>query len=249
MLFSVAAHAAPVLSSAVFQLGALRTFVQQAHHVLREELSVPYEVELKTEPPPEEKKEDPPPEEPKEPPPSSPPPKAEKPVAAAPAAAKAGQVIAAKEDEPVDFTKFSMVQGSNGVYAGGVTASSGTSNQAVTDRNARPNGVVGGKGNVDGPGPADVSRAAAPASRDWNCSHLFPAEADANDINSALVSVVVTVRPDGAAQTVTVVNDPGHGFGRAARTCAMSQRYAPALDRAGQPTIGKTTPFTVRFTR
>jgi protein TonB len=59
----------------------------------------------------------------------------------------------------------------------------------------------------------------------------------------------VTVRPDGSAQSVKVLSDPGNGFGRAARTCALSQRFEAAFDRTGQAITGTTAPFTVRFTR
>jgi periplasmic protein TonB len=57
------------------------------------------------------------------------------------------------------------------------------------------------------------------------------------------------VRPDGTPLSVNVVNDPGHGFGRAARMCALTRRFTPALDRTGQPIAGATPPFVVRFTR
>jgi protein TonB len=48
---------------------------------------------------------------------------------------------------------------------------------------------------------------------------------------------------------VKVVSDPGFGFGRAARVCALSRRYTPALDRTGSPTVSATPPIKVRFTR
>jgi protein TonB len=48
---------------------------------------------------------------------------------------------------------------------------------------------------------------------------------------------------------VKVVSDPGHGFGRAARMCALGRRYTPGNDRAGQPITGTTPPIKVRFTR
>jgi len=254
LLLSGVLHSTAMARSAL-SLSEMRAYARDAHAFAHDVLVSTLEVDTQPEPPPPapEVKEDPPPQAEPEPPTEQPPPKAEKRPESAPAAAKAAQVLTAKEDPqaPVDLTGFSMVQGNASTYAGGVTAANGTSNQAVSDKNARPNGVVGGKGTADSaqPGGPDRSKTAAPASRDWNCSHLFPSEADADDINSAVVSVVVTVKPDGTAQSVAVVNDPGHGFGRAAKTCAMSQRYAPALDRVGQAAGGKTLPFTVRFTR
>jgi protein TonB len=75
----------------------------------------------------------------------------------------------------------------------------------------------------------------------------FPPEA--REINHALVVVVVDVRKDGTAASVAVKSDPGHGFGRAARTCALGRLYQPARDREGKPTGGPTDPVTVRFLR
>jgi protein TonB len=59
----------------------------------------------------------------------------------------------------------------------------------------------------------------------------------------------VTVRPDGSALSVKVVSDPGHGFGRAARECALRQMYMPARDKQGHPVVGTTPPINVKFTR
>ncbi|HEU4535618.1 MAG TPA: hypothetical protein VFS00_15935, partial [Polyangiaceae bacterium] len=161
-----------------------------------------------------------------------------------------GRVLTAKEDDTLDLTGNTIVQGNADTYAGGVTAAKGTSTAPVYDRNARPTGVVGGKGTADAPA-VDLTRAAAPASKDWNCSHLFPPEADAEDINQATVSIVVNVRPTGTPEAVTVLRatPPNVGFERAARSCALTQRYTAGVDRVGQPAGGKTAPFTVRFTR
>jgi protein TonB len=82
---------------------------------------------------------------------------------------------------------------------------------------------------------------------DWNCSRLFPNDAEAGD--SAIVSIVVTVAPDGTPKAVSVLRDPGHGFGAAARACALGQRFSIGLDREGNPTTATTPPITVRFTR
>ena len=252
LLLSVAVHAVPV-SQVARDLVEARDYVREARDVLHEFLWAQYEVELKPEtppppPPPPEPTPEPPPPEPAAPPPPNAP-KAEK-AEPPPAAAQAAKVLTAKDDEPLDLTGNTIVQGNADTYAGGVTASSGTSKGPVYDRNARPTGVVGGRGAPDAPA-VDLTRAAAPASKDWNCSHLFPPEADAEDINQATVSIVVTVRPDGTAGLITVLkaNPPNVGFERAARSCALTQRYTAALDLRGQPAGGKTAPFTVRFTR
>ncbi|HEU4413075.1 MAG TPA: hypothetical protein VFS43_47980 [Polyangiaceae bacterium] len=253
LLLSAAVHAVPVARAARDLIEA-RDYVREARDVLHEFLWSQYEVELKPEPPPPPPEPPPPAPEPPPPEPAAPPPpkapKAEKPPEPPPAAAQAGKVLTAKDDEPLDLTGNTIVQGNADTYAGGVTAAKGTSTAPVYDRNARPNGVVGGRGTTDAPA-VDLSRAAAPASKDWNCSHLFPPEADAEDVNNATVSIVVNVRPNGTPESITVLSatPPKLGFERAARSCALMQRYTAAVDRAGQPAGGKTAPFTVRFTR
>ena len=136
-------------------------------------------------------------------------------------------------------------------YAGGVTASSGTSKKAVRDLAAVPGGVPGGTGTkpaaeVAGP---DLSRAPSLlGSTSWeDCD--FPPEADVDQIDLAKVTIAVTVAPDGTPQEVRVVKDPGHGFGRAARSCAMRKRFEPARNREGRPVLGTVPPFNVKFER
>ena len=68
-------------------------------------------------------------------------------------------------------------------------------------------------------------------------------------INSAVVRIVVTVSPDGRAKSVQVVKDPGYGFGALARQCAFRMRYNPGFDTAGNAVTKTTPPFTVRFNR
>jgi protein TonB len=36
-----------------------------------------------------------------------------------------------------------------------------------------------------------------------------------------------------------VLQDPGHGFGREAKRCAMRERFEPGLDRDGRPISDK----------
>ena len=82
----------------------------------------------------------------------------------------------------------------------------------------------------------------------WNdCD--FPAEADIEGIDSAVVQLTVTVGPNGRAKSVTVLKDPGFGFGQSARSCAFRKQFNAALDRAGTAITMSTAPFTVRFTR
>jgi periplasmic protein TonB len=171
-----------------------------------------------------------------------------------PAAAQASKVLTreAAPDEPVDLTGNSFVTGNADTYAGGVTAASGTSTEAVRDLNATGNGVPGGKGkakeNVAAQEAPDLSTTPTlPPGRSWQCA--FPPEADTDQIDFQVVPILVTVRPDGSAQSVKVISDPGHGFGRAARECALRQSYLPARDRQGRAVVGTTPPINVKFTR
>jgi len=101
---------------------------------------------------------------------------------------------------------------------------------------------------VPPPAPAiDRSRAAAlSGSNEWSCP--WPDEAEADGIDIAVVVVTITVDASGHATRVDVV-DPGHGFGRETRRCAMQRTYVPALDRDGRPTASTMKPIRVRFAR
>jgi periplasmic protein TonB len=171
------------------------------------------------------------------------------------AAAQAGEVLvqdSEEEDETDDSNENTFVTGDAGTYAGGVTASSGTSTVPVRGSVVADGGVPGGGGTpVAAPKPAapDLSRAAwLDGNTSWDdCD--FPGEADRDRIRDALVGIVVTVRPNGTAQSVVVVDDPGHGFARTASACALKHTYVPALDRTGRTIWGTTRTFHVGFHR
>jgi protein TonB len=153
-------------------------------------------------------------------------------------------------DEPVDLTGEGFVTGNADRFAGGITAKSGTSKQAVRSAAATPTGVPGGTGTAPAPVvPAeDKSRPAAPdPSVSWKDCGFTP-EADIEGINEARVGLAVTVGPDGRAKSVSVVKDPGYGFGALARNCAFRKSFQVGLDTAGTP-VTKTAVFTVKFTR
>src|SRR5262249_13006431 len=140
--------------------------------------------------------------------------------------------------------------GSGSTYAGGTTSSDGTSKKAVYNPAAVPTGAPAGTGTT--PAPARTEDKSRPpgllGSTDWNdCP--FPGEADADQIDQAFVTVQVNVRPDGSPESVAIVQDPGHGFAREARKCAMRKKYATGLDPDGRPVGGSTKPFRVRFER
>jgi protein TonB len=179
---------------------------------------------------------------PSEPPPEPPP----------PAAAEAGKLIAIEPDpnEPLDLTGSAWVVGTAQSFAGGVTSSTGTSKRAV-HAPASGTGVPGGQGKPDAPPAQDLSRTARPVSLDpmENCG--FPPQADAEQVNSGVVRLAVTVGTDGAVKSVAILSESpaGVGFASRAKTCANRARYKPALDVNGRPVVGTTPPIRVRFVR
>jgi periplasmic protein TonB len=167
-----------------------------------------------------------------------------------PAAAEAPDVMT--HDGPVkDLTGFTMTDkdGSRS-SGGGYTSAKGTAKQPVRDPRAKASGQ--GKGKGDGKvhqsakRKADLSRAVTPTAGSWNCP--FPPQADLEQIDRASALVAVTVDPSGRATSVSVVNDPGYGFGSQAKACALPRRYLPALDRDGRA-ITATASIRVHFTR
>ncbi len=171
--------------------------------------------------------------------------------------ATAGKVLAAAADPdaPVDMTGFTMVQGEGDRFAGGTTASYGTSDTAVRNPKTSKDGIPGGQGAKPKPPPPPPpdpakSKARAAAARGTNWSSCgFPAQADMEQIDFARVRLSVTVDPSGKAKAVQVISDPGNGFGSLARQCAFRMVYSPALAADGSPTTASTPPFTVTFTR
>ena len=172
-----------------------------------------------------------------------------------PPPSQAAKVITQEPDpeEPVDMTGQGFVSGDGSGPGFGMVSAAGTGKTPTYNKAASLDGKEGGTGTSKaGPPPApsgpDMTKAAGlVGSSAWDCP--FPPEADAEQIDQAVVSIIVTVRSDGSPQSVKVVNDPGYGFGRAARLCALSRRYTPMLDRTGTPIVGATPPIRVRFTR
>lgn len=250
ILFTILAHGTAAARAAVIPIDLIRwnSFVAGR---IKERLWSTYDVDIIKAPPPKVEEQKPEPEEPKPQPvvKQAPTPKEETPPPP-PAAAQAGKILAAEPDpnEPVDMTN-TFVQGSGSSFAGGYTAPAGTSTAPVRDQNAKPGGTPGGTGTGEPAPPAvDRSRPAGRIGSDsWDCP--FPPEADSEQIDEAKVMIEVSVRPDGKPDRVTIVKDPGHGFGREARSCAMRKSYTPALDRDGNPIAGVVKAFNVHFTR
>ncbi len=159
----------------------------------------------------------------------------------APAApAQAGQ-IAAATPAPLDFTGSAFVVGSGPTYAGGTTTAQGTSRAPAT-------GAVAPNGRGDGLAARSKARAVSIDPAAWTCS--WPAEADARQIDQETVVLRVSVRADGRVDGVQVVQDPGFGFGRQARECALvSRAFTPALDAGGAPIAAMSPPLRVHFSR
>ena len=245
-----------VAVKAASTLGDVHAFAVLVRAQIIERYQAQIDVDLSEPPPPPPPPPAPEPEpEPQAPPPpaaNAPPPPSDNTPPPPPAAAEAGKVLTQDPDpnEPVDLTADGFVSGTGDRFAGGVTAANGTSDKAVRDLRAQPDGV----GKAPPPGPVappsgpDLSRPAAPLAGSWNDCE-FPAEADIEGIDSAVVQLTVTVGPNGRAKSVTILRDPGNGFGKSARSCAFRKQFNAALDRAGNAITMSTPPFTVRFTR
>jgi protein TonB len=230
---------------------------------IHEFLWTEYDVDLKPEQknePEQKKEEEPPPPEPE--PEPIPQPKVaevpkdiyEEPQKAAPV--QAAKVLTADPDpnKVEDLTDQGIVSGDATTGPlGGQSSAAGTSNVITHNPSASLTGKPGGTGTANAAPPPppkpDLSKAAGiVGGGSWsNCP--FPDEADTEQIDYAQVTLIVTVRPDGTPQSVKVTSDPGHGFGREARRCALARKYTAGFDRDGNPTTMSTPPIRVTFSR
>jgi len=86
----------------------------------------------------------------------------------------------------------------------------------------------------------DRSRRAGLAdSARWDCP--FPSEAESEGIENAKAVLRVEIDALGQPKKVEVTQDPGYGFGREARRCAMRRRWMSRLDRSGSPAADAVT--------
>jgi protein TonB len=163
----------------------------------------------------------------------------------APALAQAGAVLTreARADDPLDLSDEVFVTGQGAAYAGGVTSATGTSARAVA---AAAGAALGGTTARERALPSRA-RGVGLSDPAWVCP--WPAEAEALAVDEELVLVQVRVASDGRAEQVTLLSDPGRGFGEAARACALGTRFLPALDAAGRPLRASSAPIRVRFVR
>ena len=84
-------------------------------------------------------------------------------------------------------------------------------------------GVMGGVVGSPPPPLASLPYATPAHARAPGKPCTFPKEADDDQVDEAKVILRVTVEPAGSVSAAQVVRDPGHGFGRAARTCALDR--------------------------
>lgn len=229
-------------------LHAFGAWARGVHAQVALNLGQTYEVEVTKEKPPE-----PPPEPPKEEPKEEPkplvkePPK-EEPKPEPPAAADAQKVLMQEpaKDEPVDLTANTFLDGKADTNVGGQTQIGGKATTANYNPAAAATGVVGGTGTAPAPPAPKVDRSRQAKIK--NLANLercpFPGEADAEQIDEAAVTIEVKVTADGRAESVSVLQDPGHGFGREAKRCALREKYDPALNVEGTPLPGT---YRVRF--
>jgi periplasmic protein TonB len=154
-----------------------------------------------------------------------------------PPPAKAAVIIATEQSVPAP-----VEVGNAENFVGGTTSSEGKNSVAVdvsaVDPNAKPTS-----------NPQEVNRAARVSLRtnNWNCP--WPSEADAEQINEQFVVLRVVVDKSGSVISARVINEPGFGFGDAAKTCAMRTHFSPARDAQGDPVQAESPPIRVRFVR
>jgi protein TonB len=249
VLFALLVHGTAAARAALTPIGLIH-WMSAVQARIAQRLVSTYEIDIikPPEPPP------PPPEEVKPEPEKAPPPppveKAEKeppPEPPAPAAAVAGAALV-KNDDSNEVQDFTLATGNGTSFAGGVTSSQGTATTAVRSIAARADGVAGGTGKAPAvEGPDRSRKPSRLGSSEMNCP--WPPEADAEQRDEASVGLDVSVNANGNVTSVRVTNDPGHGFGARARTCAMNDRYAPAFDHDGNPIAVEHHAIRVHFQR
>lgn len=117
------------------------------------------------------------------------------------------------------------------------TTGEGGLSESTSDEGGRLGNSLGNQ-----PPPQGLAR---PASLlpNWDCEYPGTATHD------GIVRLIATVGPDGVAEEVGILSDPGNGFAEVARQCAIRQPFVPALDERGRRIRSKTRPFIVRFIR
>jgi periplasmic protein TonB len=143
--------------------------------------------------------------------------------------------------EILDLTGNTIVSGNAAQALGGATAVAGTGLQPTmqpVDLTA-PTAPVAVR--VSQAHPVSLNAEA------WSCD--WPREALLQDIYEEYVTLVVRVNATGQAASVRIVQDPGLGFGQAARQCALRTQFEPARNAAGFPVEAESPQIRVRFVR
>jgi protein TonB len=214
------------------------------------------ELEIEVAPDPPEPPAPPPPPEVTQPPPPPPPPKPEPKEAdpyekddLPPPPAEAAKVLTApdKPNDPPPTSDQTFASGNGTGLGVGMVAGAGKGDSTTWDPRAHVESKAPPKPPETKPAESypDLSRPASPFFG-FTDDCAFPSGADGD---SAVVPMIVTVGADGKALAVEIIQDPGAGFGSAARSCAMRLRFRPARDPRGQNIVGKTKMFRFRFTR
>jgi protein TonB len=198
------------------------------------------DVEPPAPPPPESPKPEPEPAAPSEPPKRAATQPPSEPASSPPPAVPLLTESSNENADLVDLTD-TLVLGSTGSSRGKGApngAASGTGSAAASSR---------GSGPPSGSSELNLARGASVwGEPDWNCP--FPPEADIDGVDRAVTTLRVELSGQGTVNRVAILRDPGHGFGAAARRCALGKRYNPALDRDGRP-IAAALVINVRFVR
>lgn len=158
--------------------------------------------------------------------------------------AAAARVV--RQNDSVDLTGDGFVEGTAETYTGGTTTANAPLHTPTTKEAATTNKpITPDRNQIVAPAGPDLSRpASAIGNTEWNCP--FPSEADS--VDDAVVRMRVEVSESGAALGATVLHEPGQGFGREARRCALGRKWKPALDRSGLAVSGSVV-VTVHFIR
>jgi protein TonB len=151
-------------------------------------------------------------------------------------------VAAAAEPAPVQPTMPVATVDANAPGAASITVPA----SAPGARPAGP-GVIAARAPAAVRGPLvpgainiDKSRRAGLAdSARWDCP--FPSEAESEGIERAKAVLRVEIDALGQPKKIDVTQDPGYGFGREARRCAMRRRWMSSLDRSGAPASDAVT--------
>ena len=172
----------------------------------------------------------------------------------APAPALAPDTLTANDDA-VDLSGdgWDVVDADGSQNTGtGMSSGKGKGDKIVRNRHARVGAKGRSKSTGNGKGRRKRNKKRKNMSRglggSFRANCPFPPQADLHQVDRAVVQLMVTVGPDGRVKKASVVSDPGYGFGRQAKRCALARTFPPALNAAGKP-ITQSSVMNFRFNR